>query len=67
MANSKRYYPARPDPRGSAAPDCCTCAERRECPRAAEGSFCTRWHSREADPRGEDPNRQWETGEDTEN
>lgn len=45
-------------------PDCCTCVHRSECERFAEGSYCTRWASREPEERKPDPNEQWMTGED---
>lgn len=64
MASNKRYYPAKLSPEAAVSPDCCTCAERKTCPQASEGSFCTRWHSREPEPRGADPNQLWEQGED---
>ena len=44
--------------------DCCVCIHRKECDRAQEGSFCTRFSSRDFDPRGEDPNDLWKRGED---
>ena len=46
-----------------ADPDCGTCVLRKGCPSAAEGSFCTRWRSKEPEKREPDPNRAWETGE----
>lgn len=48
---------------GEQRPDCCTCIHRKQCERYAEGTFCTRWASREPDPQGPDPNEQWERGE----
>ena len=44
-------------------PDCCTCLERKTCERYAENSYCTRWHSKEPEPQGSDPNKLWEQGE----
>lgn len=44
-------------------PDCSTCLERKTCERYAENSYCTRWHMREPEPKGPDPNRLWEQGE----
>lgn len=47
-------------------PDCCTCYQRKTCPRYAENSFCGQWASREPEERKPDPNRLWETGEEVE-
>lgn len=44
-------------------PDCGTCALRKGCAAAMEGTFCTRWTSKEPEKREPDPNRAWETGE----
>lgn len=44
--------------------DCCTCWQRKTCEQAKEGTFCTRWASREPAPEGEDPNELWMRGED---
>ena len=44
-------------------PDCCTCAERATCERYQEGSFCTRWHSRDPEKQGIDPNVAWMRGD----
>ena len=46
--------------------DCTTCLERKTCDRAQENSYCGRWHSREADPQGPDPNELWKKGEEVE-
>lgn len=46
-----------------ADPDCMTCALRKGCDAAMEGTFCTRWRAHEPEPRGKDPNRAWERGE----
>lgn len=46
--------------------DCCTCLERKTCDNAQEGKFCGRWHSKESQREGEDPNRKWERGEEVE-
>lgn len=43
-------------------PDCCTCIRRKECDRYSEGSWCTRWQSREAEDRKPDPNEEWMKG-----
>lgn len=45
-------------------PDCCTCIHRKECERYDEGSYCGQWQSREPEPKGPDPNKAWEQGED---
>lgn len=43
---------------------CETCVLRKKgCEQAQEGSFCTRWQSREPEPRGKDPNQAWLQGE----
>ena len=47
-------------------PDCCTCIHRSGCEMYAENSYCTRWQSREPDPKGTDPNKLWEQGEEVE-
>ena len=47
------------------APDCCTCAERKTCEKFAENSFCTKWHSRDPEKEGVDPNEAWKRGDDT--
>ena len=44
--------------------DCDTCAEKRKgCAQASSGHFCTRWHSREAEPEGKDPAQAWARGD----
>ena len=43
--------------------DCCVCIRRKSCANFAEGSFCSRFSSREFDPQGEDPNDLWRRGE----
>ncbi len=45
-------------------PDCSTCADRKDCARAQEGSFCTRWRREKAQMEGPDPNELWKQGED---
>lgn len=44
--------------------DCDVCIRRTGCERAASGSFCTRFASREAPDRGPGPMAGWSTGED---
>lgn len=44
-------------------PDCSNCAERDTCERYAENSFCTRWHSRDPEKQGIDPNQAWLRGD----
>lgn len=44
-------------------PDCCTCAERSSCARFLEGSWCTKWHSRDPEKQGIDPNQAWIRGD----
>lgn len=51
--------------RESLAPDCTTCALRKGCEMFQENSFCTRWRSRDPEPKGPNPNEQWERGEDS--
>jgi len=46
--------------------DCMKCIHRKTCGRAAEGSFCTRYQSREPEPEGINPNELWERGEQVE-
>ena len=46
-----------------ADPDCGTCVLRKGCAAAMEGTFCTRWRSKEPEKREPDPSRAWETGE----
>ena len=46
--------------------DCTTCAEKRTCEHAQEGSFCGKWHSRTVEKEGKDPNLAWVQGEDVE-
>lgn len=50
--------------RTAAMADCATCALRKTCERAQEGSYCTRWTSRNGPREGKDPNQDWIRGED---
>ena len=43
--------------------DCTVCIFRKKCEGAMEGKFCGRFKSREFDPKGTDPNKLWEQGE----
>lgn len=45
---------------------CETCIRRKGCERYAEGTFCGKWASREAEPRGKDPNQEWLRGNEVE-
>ena len=49
-------------------PACETCLRRRECPNAQEGTFCTKWRSREvpAERENEGPADAWSRGEESE-
>ena len=48
-----------------AAPGCETCALRKTCEQAEEGTFCTRWRSRAPEVKTErDPNEAWVMGDD---
>ena len=46
-------------------PACETCAERKTCEMYQENSFCTRWHSRDPEKEGVDPNEAWKRGDET--
>lgn len=47
-------------------PDCCVCIHRNGCDRAEEGTFCGKFQSKKPEPRGTDPNKAWEQGEEVE-
>ena len=48
------------------AADCALCIRRKGCENAQEGSYCTKYQSREPEPEGEDPNKKWLTGQEYE-